>query len=103
MRFVAGRGAVAAEMLLAWAPWLSAIGKLLLAGGAVSAEMLLAGAPWRSAIGNMLLAGAPLSRMLLAEKPHSSIGKQLPLRRSLYNSIGKQQPAVRAQSSIGKH
>ena len=79
MRFVAGRGAVAAEMLLAWAPWLSAIGKLLLAGGAVSAEMLLAGAPGRSAIG----------KMLLAEKPHSSIGKQLPLHRSLYSSIGK--------------
>ena len=88
----------------------------MLAGGAVSAEMLLAGAPWLSAIGKLLLAGAPLSRTLLAEKPqgcigkmflaektHSSIGKQLPLRRSLYNSIGKQQPAVRAQSSIGKH
>ena len=61
---------------------------MLLAGGAVSAEMLLA--------------GALLSRTVLAEKPHSSIGKQLPLRRSLYNSIEKQ-PAVRAQSSIGKH
>ena len=82
----------------------------------MSAEMLLAGAPGRSAIGKMLLAGALLSRtvlaekpqgcigkMLLAVKPHSSIGKQLPLRRSLYNSIGKQQPAVRAHSSIGKH
>ena len=54
MRFVAGRGAVAAEMLLAGAPWLSAIGKLL-----------------------------------LAEKTQGCIGKQ--------------QPAVRAQSSIGKH
>ena len=87
----------------------------MLAGGAVAAEMLLAWAPGRSAIGNMLLAGALLSRtvlaekpqgcigkMLLAVKPHSSIGKQLPLRRSLYNSIEKQ-PAVRAQSSIGKH
>ena len=68
----------------------------------MSAEMLLAWAPGRSAIGNMLLAGAPLSRTLLAEKPHSSIGKQLPLRRSLYNSIEKQ-PAVRAQSCIGKY
>ena len=88
---------------------------MLLAGGAVSAEMLLAWAPWLSAIGNMLLAGALLSRtvlaekpqgcigkMLLAVKPHSSIWKQLPLRRSLYNSIEKQ-PAVRAHSSIGKH
>ena len=41
MRFVAGRGAVAAEMLLAGAPWLSAIGKLLLAWGAFADEMLL--------------------------------------------------------------
>ena len=64
MRFVAGRGAVAAEMLLAGTPWLSAIGKLL-------------------------LAGALLSRTVLAEKPQGCIGKQ--------------QPAVRAQSSIGKH
>ena len=83
---------MSAEMLLAGAPWRSAIGKLLLAGGAASAEMLLVGAPWLSAIG----------KLLLAVKPHSSIGKQLPLRRSLYNSIEKQ-PAVRAQSSIGKH
>ena len=82
-------GAVSAEMLLAGAPGLSAIGKLLLAGGAVAAEMLLAWAPGRSAIGKMLLAGALLSRTVLAEKPHSSIGKQLPLRRSLYNSIEK--------------
>ena len=73
MRFVAGRGAEAE----------------LLAGGAVSSEMLLAGAPGRSAIGNMLLAGAPLSRTVLAEKPQGCIGKML--------------PAVRAQSSIGKH
>ena len=36
-----------AEILLAGAPWRSAIGK-----------MLLAGAPWRSAIGKMLLAWA---------------------------------------------
>ena len=36
------RGAVA-ELLLAGAPWLSAIGKLLLAGDAI-AELLLAGA-----------------------------------------------------------
>ena len=92
-------------MLLAGAPWLSAIGKLLLAG-----------APRQSCWPASLDAGALLSRtvlaekpqgcigkMLLAVKPHSSIGKQLPLRRSLYNSIGKQQPAVRAQSSIGKH
>ena len=74
MRFVAGRGAVAAEMLLAWAPWLSAIGKLLLAGGAVSAEMLLAGAP----LSRTLLAEKPqgcIGKMLLAEKPQSSIGK----------------------------
>ena len=78
MRFVAGRGAVAAEMLLAWAPGRSAIGKLLLAW-----------APWRSAIGKILLAGALLSRTLLAEKTQGCIGKQ--------------QPAVRAQSSIGKH
>ena len=40
--------------------------------------------------------------MLLAVKPHSSIGKQLPLRRSLYNSIEKQL-AVTPHSSIGKH
>ncbi len=46
MRFVAGRGAVATEML-AGAPWWKAIGK-----------MLLAGAPWK-AIGKMLLAGTP--------------------------------------------
>ena len=46
MRFVAGKGAVA-ELLLAGAPWLSAIGKLLLAGDAI-AELLLAGALWRS-------------------------------------------------------
>ena len=70
---------MSAEMLLAGAPWLSAIGKLLLAGGAVAAEMLLAWAPWRSAIG----------KLLLAEKTQGCIGKQ--------------QPAVRAQSSIGKH
>ena len=76
MRFVAGRGAEAE----------------LLAGGAVSSEMLLAGAPWLSTIG----------KLLLAEKTQGCIGKQLPLRRSLYNSIGKQ-PAVRAHSSIGKH
>ena len=38
----AGRGAVA-ELLLAGAPWLSAIGKQLLAGDAM-AELLLAGA-----------------------------------------------------------
>ena len=57
---------------------------------------------WGALAAEMLLAGAPLSRTLLAVKPHSSIGKQLPLRRSLYNSIGKQ-PAERAQSSIGKH
>ena len=82
-------GAVAAEMLLAGTPWLSAIGKLLLAGGAVSAEMLLAGAPWLSVIGKLLLAGALLSRTVLAEKTQGYIGKQ--------------QPAVRAQSSIGKH
>ena len=82
----------------------------------MSAEMLLAWAPGRSAIGKLLLAGALLSRtvlaekpqgcigkMLLAERPHSSIGKILPLRRSLYSCIGKQQPAVRAQSSIGKY
>ena len=50
MRFVAGRGAeaellaggaVSSEMLLAGAPWLSAIGKLLLAWGALADEMLL--------------------------------------------------------------
>ena len=71
MRFVAGRGAVAerhredvagggavTELLLAGAPWRSAIGKILLAGSAVT-ELLLAGAPWRRAIGKMLLAGAP--------------------------------------------
>ena len=87
MRFVAGRGAEAE--LLAGTPWLSAIGKLLLAGGAVSAEILLAWAPGRSAIGNMLLAGALLSRTALAEKTQGCIEKQ--------------QPAVRAQSSIGKH
>ena len=68
MRFVAGKGAVA-ELLLAWsrsgafagrgavaerhredagrAPWLSAIGKLLLAGDAI-AELLLAWALQRS-------------------------------------------------------
>ena len=45
----------------------------------MSAEMLLAGAPWLSAIG----------KLLLAEKPQGCIGKQ--------------QPAVRAHSSIGKH
>ena len=68
----------------------------MLAGGAVAAEMLLS---------RTLLAEKPqgcIGKMLLAEKTHSSIGKQLPLRRSLYNSIEKQ-PAVRAQSSIGKH
>ena len=86
-------------MLLARAPWLSAIGKLLLAGGAVAAEILLV---WGDVAAEILLAWAPLSRTLLAVKPHSSIWKQLPLRRSLYNSIEKQ-PAVRAQSSIGKH
>ena len=48
MRFVAGRGAVATEMLLAGAPWWKAIGM-----------MLLVGAPWWKAIGKMLLAGAP--------------------------------------------
>ena len=57
MRFVAGRGAVT-ELLMAEAPWRSAIGKILLAGSAVT-ELLLAGAPWRSAIGKLLLAGAP--------------------------------------------
>ena len=74
----------------------------MLAGGAVSAEMLLAWAPWLSAIGNMLLAGAPLSRTLLAEKPQGCIGKML-LAEKTQGCIGKQQPAVRAQSSIGKH
>ena len=71
MRFVAGRGAVAeshredaaggsavTELLLAGAPWRSAIGKILLAGSAVT-ELLMAGALQRSAIGKMLLAGAP--------------------------------------------
>ena len=48
MRFVAGKGAVA-ELLLAGAPWLSAIGKMLLARGAAVAEILLAGALWREA------------------------------------------------------
>ena len=57
--------------------------------GAVSAEMLLAWAPGRSAIGKLLLAGALLSRTVLTEKTQGYIGKQ--------------QPAVRAQSSIGKH
>ena len=64
----------------------------MLAGGAVSAEMLLVGAPWLSAIG----------KLLLAVKPHSSIGKQLPLRRSLYNSIGKTLLAEKPQGCIGK-
>ena len=71
---VAGRGAVAAEMLLAEAPWLSAIGKLLLAWGALAAELLLAGA----LLSRTLLAEKPqgcIGKMLLAEKPHSSIGK----------------------------
>ena len=48
------RGAVA-ELLLAGAPWLSAIGKLLLAGDAI-AELLLAG----DAMVELLLAGALL-------------------------------------------
>ena len=88
---------------------------MLLAGGAVAAEMLLAGAPWLSAIGKLLLAGALLSRTvlaektqgcigktLLAEKPQGCIGKML-LAEKTQGCIGKQQPAVRAQSSIGKH
>ena len=56
--------------------------------GAVAAEMLQAGA----LLSRTVLAEKPqgcIGKMLLAEKPHSSIGKQLPLRRSLYNSIGK--------------
>ena len=63
---------------------------------------MLAWAPWRSAIGNMLLAGVLLSRTLLAEKPQGCIGKML-LAEKTQGCIGKQQPAVRAQSSIGKH
>ena len=93
----------------------------------MSAEILLAGAPWLSAIGNMLLAGALLSRTvlagktqgcigktLLAEKPQGCIGKMLLAGGAVsaemllagapwLSAIGKQQPAVRAQSSIGKH
>ena len=38
-----------AEILLAGAPWRSAIGKMLLAWGASVAEILLAGALWREA------------------------------------------------------
>ena len=69
MRFVAGRGAVATEML-ARAPWWKAIGK-----------MLLAGAPWwlsccwpgdateQDAAGR----GTPLCRTLLAGAPWHSI------------------------------
>ena len=68
----------------------------------MAAEMLLAWAPWLSAIGSMLLAGALLSRTLLAEKPQGCIGKML-LAEKTRGCIGKQQPAVRAQSSIGKH
>ena len=68
----------------------------------MAAEMLLAWAPWRSAIGNMLLAGAPLSRTLLAEKPQGCIGKTL-LAEKTQGCIGKQQPAVKPHSSIGKY
>ena len=68
----------------------------------MAAEMLLAGAPWLSAIGKLLLAGALLSRTVLAEKPQGCIGKML-LAEKPQGCIGKQQPAVRAQSSIGKH
>ena len=87
----------------------------MLAGGAVSAEMLLAWAPGRSAIGKLLLAGALLSRTVLTEKPQGCIGKTLLaekpqgcigkmlLAEKPQGCIGKQQPAVRAQSSIGKH
>ena len=87
----------------------------MLAGGAVAAEMLLAWAPGRSAIGKLLLAGALLSRTALAEKTQGCIGKTLLaektqgcigkmlLAEKTQGCIGKQQPAVRAQSSIGKH
>ena len=43
----------------------------------MAAEMLLAWAPERSAIGKILLAGALLSRTVLAEKPQGCIGKML--------------------------
>ena len=76
-------------MLLAGAPWRSAIGKILLAGGAVT-ELLLAGAPWRSAIGKILLAGSAVTELLLAGALlRRVIGKMLmagALRRS---AIGK--------------
>ena len=64
---------MAAEMLLAWAPGRSAIGKLLLAGALLSRTALAE--KTQGCIGKMLLAWAPLSRTLLAEKPQSSIGK----------------------------
>ena len=59
MRFVAGRGAVSAEMLLA---------------GALLSRTVLA-EKTQGCIGKMLLAGALLSRTVLAEKPQGCIGK----------------------------
>ena len=68
--------------------------EMLLAGGAVSAEMLLAWAPGRSAIGKLLLAGALLSRTVLTEKPQGCIGKTLLAEKP--QAIGKKLLAGRA-------
>ena len=109
MRFVAGRGAVA-ELLMAEAPWRSAIGKILLAGSAVP-ELLLAEAPWRSTIGKLLLAGAlrrrVIGKMLLAGAPwRRAIGKMLLQGRCSEESSGRccwpEFPAGRQCGSIGK-
>ena len=74
---------------------------MLLAGGAVSAEMLLAWAPGRSAIGKLLLAGALLSRTVLTEKPQGCIGKTL-LAEKPQGCIGKTLLAEKTQGCIGK-
>ena len=68
----------------------------------MAAEMLLAWAPGRSAIGKMLLAGALLSRTVLTEKPQGCIGKTL-LAEKTQGCIGKMLLAEKPQSSIGKY
>ena len=105
MRFVAGRGAVATEML-AGAPWWKAIGKMLLAGapwwlsccglGTPLSGTLLAGAPWWICWPRRLGGGAGRGTMvdLLARAPRRCCWPRVPWRRGWRHrgrsgSIGK--------------
>ena len=67
-------------MLLAGAPWRSAIGKMLMAGALlrrVIGKMLLAGALRRRAIGKLLLAGVPCGKTMRQHRKAAAEGYHL--------------------------